>query len=86
MRFGEHPYTQSSNHSSTEYRTNYGVKFNFIGIKKKLRVFLIFFLKGRQINFFKLLYIKKKVGQGGLGTTLTLRWLGPPDFKGAPPW
>ena len=34
VQFGEHPYTQPSNHSSTEYRTNYGVKFNFIGIKK----------------------------------------------------
>ena len=39
VRFGEHPYTQSSNHSSTEYRTNYGVKFNFIGIKKSWECF-----------------------------------------------
>ena len=44
-------YTQPSNHSSTECRTNYGAKFNFIGIKKIEGVPKIF-LKGRQINFF----------------------------------
>ena len=52
-------YTQPSNHSSTECRTNYGAKFNFIGIKKTKCV-PKFFLKGGQVKFFKLLYIKKK--------------------------
>ena len=52
-------YTQPSNHSSTECKTNYGAKFNFIGIKKFEGVPKIF-LKDRQINFFKLLYKKKK--------------------------
>ena len=56
--------TQSSNHSSTECKTNYGVKFNFIGIKKTEGV-PKFFLKGRQINFLKLLYIKKKKFRSG---------------------
>ena len=36
---------QPSNHSFTKYRTNYGAKFNVIGIKKKLRVFSNFFWK-----------------------------------------
>ena len=70
-------YTQPSNHSSTECRTNYGAKLNFIGIKK-IEGVLNIFLKGRQINFFKLLYKKKKIsGQGGPGTTLALRWRHP---------
>ena len=48
-------------------------KFNFIGIKKTEGVLKFFFLKGRQIKFFKLLYIKKNSGQGGSRTTLALR-------------
>ena len=40
-----------------ESRTNYGIKFNFIGIKKTEGVSNFFFLKGRQIKNFKLLYI-----------------------------
>ena len=40
-----------------ESRTNYGTKFNFIGIKKTEGVSNFFFLKGRQIKNFKLLYI-----------------------------
>ena len=40
-----------NNHSSIECITNYGAKFNFIGIKKIEGVPKIF-LKGRQINFF----------------------------------
>ena len=39
--------TQPSNHSSIERRTNYGAKFNFIGIKKTGRV-PNFFFKSRQ--------------------------------------
>ena len=39
-----------------ESRTNYGAKFNFIGIKKTKGV-PKFFLKGRQIKYFKFLYI-----------------------------
>ena len=48
--------TQPNNHLSIECRINYGSKFNFIGIKKTEGVPKIF-LKGRQIKFFKLLYI-----------------------------
>ena len=44
----------------TKCRTNYGAKFNFISIKK-IEGISNFFLKGRQIKFFKLLYIKKKI-------------------------
>ena len=46
-----------------ESRTNNGTIFNFIGIKKNLRVFPNFFLKAIQIIFF-LLYIKKKFKSG----------------------
>ena len=40
-----------------ESRTNYGAKFNFIDIKKIEGIPNFFFLKGRQIKIFKLLYI-----------------------------
>ena len=42
----------TSNHSSTEYKTNYRAKFNFIGIKKKTESVPKFFLKGKQIKKF----------------------------------
>ena len=47
--------------------------------KKKLRVFPNFFLKGKQIKFFKLLYIYIYINssQGGPGTILALRWCHP---------
>ena len=47
---------QPSNHLSIGCKTNNRIKFNFIGIKKTKGVPKNF-LKGRQINFFKLLYI-----------------------------
>ena len=46
---------QLNNHLFTKCRTNYKVKFNFIGIKKTKDV-PIFYLKGRKIKNFKLLY------------------------------
>ena len=49
-------YIQLNNHLSTKYRTNYKAKFNFIG-KKKTKDVPIFYLKGRKIKNFKLLYI-----------------------------
>ena len=55
---------QLNNHLFTKCRTNYKVKFNFIGIKKTKYV-PIFYLKGRKIKNFKLLYIQKKKKKSG---------------------
>ena len=58
-----------------ESRTNNPPKFNFIGKRKKTDGVLKFFLKGRQIKNFKLLYINLFFsGQGDPRTTLAWTW------------
>ena len=52
-------YIQLNNHLSTKCRTNYKVKFNFIGIKKTKDV-PIFYLKCRKIKILIIIYIEER--------------------------